>query len=134
MAKAKSLHYRSSTDSPLCGATSSKGVALSDRYSEVTCKRCLRLITGEQPEGYGPRNAGKHPNSWASGQTKVIRVPVLLADKLLEIARLADQCEAEDPLEFLEEVRWHMEWKPEDFIVVKPVNLSDLRQQRRGKD
>lgn len=124
---AKAIHFkRPDTGGAACGAMG-HDIALADDLEGVTCQRCQRVTAGKTPAGFAPKG-------WRSGETRQVRVPVLLADKLLEIARLADQCEEEDPLEFLEEVRWHMEWKPEDFIVVKPVNLSDLRRQRRKKD
>jgi hypothetical protein len=102
-------------------------LALADDLEGVTCQRCHRVTAGKTPAGFAPKG-------WRSGDTRQVRVPVLLADKLLEIARLADQCEEVDPMEFLEEVRWRMEWKPEEFSAVKPVTLADLRQQRRGPD
>lgn len=99
---AKAIHFRRpDTGGAACGAMGHE-INLSDTLDGTTCQRCHRVTAGKTPAGFAPKG-------WRSGETRQVRVPVLLADKLLEIARLADQWEEGDPLDFLEDIRWHME-------------------------
>lgn len=79
-------------------------ISLSDALDGTTCQRCHRVTAGKTPAGFAPKG-------WRSGETRQVRVPVLLAEHLLEIARLADQ--AHDPVGILEEVKNYLD-EPEE--------------------
>lgn len=57
----------------------------------LQCQRNI-MARGGKREG-----AGGKP-SWRNGKTKAVRVPVALADRILEIARVLDESEAEEPV------------------------------------
>lgn len=97
---AKAVHFRrSDTGGAACGAMG-HDIALSDTLDGTTCQRCARVTAGKTPAGFKPQG-------WRSGETRQVRLPVLLAEHLLEIARLADQ--ARDPVGILASVKASLE-------------------------
>lgn len=91
---AKAIHFkRPDTGGAACGAMGHE-INLSDSLDGTTCQRCHRVTAGKTPAGFVPK-------SWRSGETRQVRLPVLLAEHLLEIARLADK--ALDPVAILKE-------------------------------
>ena len=72
-------------------------------FDMKTDAELLEIITSKTPEewiaaadGLAKKLGGHRPSQWKSGQTKNIRVPIVLADRLLAIAHELDN-EQVDP-------------------------------------
>jgi hypothetical protein len=60
----------------------------------------------------------KAGSTWRSGKTKMIRVPITLAEKILEYARALDSGEVENPV--LQAIDEYIEWKRQNY---HPISL-----------
>lgn len=52
-------------------------------------------------------------STWRSGKTKMIRVPIALAEKILEYARALDSGEVKNPV--LQAIDEYIEWKRQNY-------------------
>lgn len=67
------------------------------------------------PRGGARENSGRKPK-WNLGETKAVRIPVAIADTILEVARRIDEGE-----------------KPESFIIPKPEAPKSSRSSDESR-